>query len=298
VNRSAIWPHLQDGTNVLTLYWGTPAQVDHDGIDPPAMPAGSRTISFAAVQPEIELGFVQNRDLATGATAIVYVFAKEAADQDRVFQLSAEPGGVVQLPPTLVLPAGTRFASCDAPIVGSGTVRILATSDAYPGDSFQSGLGIFDWRWCGPVGDGGWQPSPGSTPFARCVEGGESTPAGGGPSSPHQREVYCGPCVRAGTNPSDCDLGSSTGEVGFVCFTGCQPAFEFVCQHSPSRKRISVTKWRVVAEWREKDGFKVWIPGFGTYSDGERWCCLYLVRPPVAWDRPLGTVFPQDACGW
>ncbi len=285
VTREATWGRLFEGSNEITLYWGSAGQVDHDGIHPPSMPGGRESFRIEAIGQEIEVGFAQNRDLAVGDTVPVYVFVKQTANEDRNFGLSVSPPGSVDLPATLVVPAGKQIAYVFGTVLQAEDVRITAVSPRFPGRSFSSSLGVFGWRRFRVVeGDGAMGTSPGSTFLARCVEGEETTPSGQDPKDSKSQEEICGGCKWA-PSVDDCAPPASGGLAGFVWDTSCKPAFSS-CHPDSAMKDIQLTVWELVSS-REESCAGIPLP----LTDLEisllsRYCCTYKPRP----DLPKWTV--------
>jgi len=278
--RSDSWGQAWVGENELIVYWGMPSQMLFSSLFPPAAPDGSKTIDFTAYAPEISLLFPENRAMVRGQPSTMFIMAKEPWNTDRVFSLSPSAQRILDLPATIVLPAGQYAADVTVTPVEVGTVTILATSDSYPDQSFVSQEAHVHRQTIATSaaqtrqGDTVIPAEHGHTGINRiCVPPEATTPAddpGGGGT----QQDFMGPC-RLDPQPSDCWLNGPGGKQVFVDPAYCKwtwnifSACQFAAGHTVN---VQPEKWKLMKREREEcgsvsvsTGAEVLLGGFGFF---------------------------------
>ena len=121
------WPHLFEGINDLTLYWGRAQGMAIDEYSIPPNPLGSMAVSVTCFAPAFEILIEQSRNLLANSPCLAYIASVESKPYDRVFSLSTNFPDLAEVPTSVVLPANEYFVEFSVTLLTAGEGRITAT---------------------------------------------------------------------------------------------------------------------------------------------------------------------------
>jgi hypothetical protein len=264
-----VWASFEDGTNNLTLYWGTSGGMYTDGFSVPSSPMGSLQTTVVASQQDFELSFIENHNMTAGVPSSLFLFAKTPPLVDIDFNLTCSAPSRFTYPSIVTIPAGESqliipitplekgHAYFEASLVGIAPATAKSTNSTV----------WYSQLWA--LGASGVAGNPLIvTNSAECVEGGESTPERRDPTEAEPTEVACGPC---GFNPgaSECGAGLSGG-TGFYKQTSCDIALFGICKTKQDPITVEIKKWDLVGT-AQKEACLTKI----SIDFWARYCCTY-----------------------
>jgi len=271
------WGQPPLGRSWMTVYWGVGEEVTHDGLNPPALAQGNKVMQLDTFFPSVSILLHENHALVMDQESTLGIVASSIETFDRVFTLSVVDPGYIDLPQSIVIPAGAQSATAGLVPRQVGMTRVLAISSSYSGVVFRSQKAeIRPPVVIVPLGSAPDPPGIGAImPNRYCVHTNPSTPNGGPDGAPGTTNLVCGGCAASSLQDvCPISLGSVVG-----CYEPyrCPATLMDTCDENTSGAPYVLGDWELIDKWTEKCDLSGWSAVASWFWDIDKYriCCKF-----------------------